>query len=130
MYLKFASTGTVHNTNSKSSPGTYSRQRKTSITLADIAAVKAIIDWDAVKEISDGHASLVKSSCRNGGLVDQNTWMRCKKELKYHPYKPVSRQQLNQADLPVAYVSFSVWGLGSIGKLKIISNLHEKIGHF
>ena len=77
---------TVHNLNSKQSPGdTYSGRPKTARSQQNIAAVKAVLDGDSVKPADDPTIS----SCRRNVLgLNPMTWQRiATKDLQYHSYK-------------------------------------------
>ena len=76
-------TGTVNNNNSKSSPGlTHSGRPRTVRTPANKAAVKAVMDRDATKEMGDNTRSPVSSARRNVLAIDKSSWTRIKTELR------------------------------------------------
>ena len=58
------------------------------------------MDRDAGKLIGDGNASPVSSGRQNALALDKSGWWRLAKDIKYHPYKAIRRQELNPADLP------------------------------
>ena len=109
IWEKQMATGTVNNNNSKSSPGlTHSGRPRTVRTPPNNAAVKTVMDRDATKEIGDATRSPVSSARRNVLAIDKSSWSRIKKELRYHPYKPVRRHQLLPQDLP-RRLAFCQW---------------------
>ena len=101
--------GTVNNCNSKSSPGdTHSGRPTTQRTAPNIAAVKAVMDRDATKQMGDATVSPVSSARRNILAIAKSSWSRIKLELRYHPYKPVRRHELKPQDLP-RRMQFCTW---------------------
>ena len=42
----------------------------------------------------------VSSGRQNALALDKSGWWRLAKDIKYHPYKAIRRQELNPADLP------------------------------
>lgn len=93
--------GTINNCNSKSRPGVnHSGRPRTVRTPGNTQAVKDVMDRDAGKVIGDRNASPVNSSRQNVLAVDKSSWSRIRKDLKYHPFKPVRRHELKPGDLP------------------------------
>ena len=83
IYDKQIANGTVHNLNSKTSPGpTHSGRPRTTRTPANTAAVKQVMDDDAAKRIGDGNVSPVSSARRNKLDMDKSSWSRIKKDLR------------------------------------------------
>ena len=83
---KFSQKFTVHNCNSKASPGeTHSGSHKTARTPENIEAVRAAVTADRTKDLFD---PTVVSGNRNGLGISQSTFHRIVKEdLKLHCYK-------------------------------------------
>ena len=103
--------GTVLNCNSKSSPGiTHSGRRRTVRTDPNKRRVKQVMDRDAVKQLGDGNHSPVSTSRRNALGISRSSWSRIKKDLNYHPYKPVYQQELKPQDY-ARRRAFSQWVL-------------------
>ena len=99
----------VNNCNSKTIPGpTYSWTPRTQRTPQNIAAVKAVMDRDALKMIGDSTVSPVSSARRNVLAMDKSTWSRIKLELIYHPYKPMRRHELKPQDF-ASRLDFCTW---------------------
>ena len=93
--------GTINNVNSSSSPGiTHSGRPRTQRTDQNKQAVKAVLDRDAQKRIGDAMVSPVNSARLNTLGLNKSTWCRLVKDLRYHPYKPLRRHELQPADLP------------------------------
>ena len=85
IWEKFRHNGTVNNCNSKSSPGqTYSGRPRTARTPPNCAAVKAVMDRDAVKVLgAPGPVSPVSSARRNPlADITKSSWSRIKVEIK------------------------------------------------
>ena len=92
---------TVHNLNSKDSPGqTFSGRPRTARTAASIAAQKALMDRDARKDWNDPNNSPVSTARRNRLGISKSTWSRVVQQEKWHPYKMLKVQNLTAADLP------------------------------
>ena len=53
-----------------------------------------------LQEIGDNTVSPVSSGRRNFLGMDKSSWWRLAGDLKYHPYKPIRRQELKPQDLP------------------------------
>ena len=89
---------TVHNLNSKTSPGvSYSGRLKSARTPENIEAVKNILDNDASKAVDDDS---VNTARKNELGLDKSSWSRIAKlDLKYHSYKLVVSQKLKPEDL-------------------------------
>ena len=89
---------TVHNLNSKSSPGeTFSGRPRSAITPENIQAVQDMLDRDCEKEYDDPSIN----SCRRNELgIDRSTMSRIiKQHLHYHCYKMIKCQALLDTDL-------------------------------
>ena len=109
MHKKFFALGTVNNVNSKNSPGaSFSGRTKTSTSDQNKQMVKAVMDRDRVKEHGDNTVSPVSSCRRNALGLDKSAWWRLAKDIRYHPYKPVRRHQLQPGDLP-RRLAFCQW---------------------
>ena len=75
--------GTVHNLNSKSSPGdTHSGRPRTVRTQPNCDAVKNILDRDSAKNLGDANVSPVSSSRRNPLNISQSSFVRIVKEIR------------------------------------------------
>ena len=91
--------GTVNNCNSKTSPGdTYSGRPKTRRTDENKTAVKTVLNRDTQKRLGDNTVSPINSARRNVLAIPKSSWSRITLELRYHPFKPVRRHQLEPAD--------------------------------
>ena len=90
MVAKFDKLFTVHNCNSKSSPGeSHSGHRKTVRTPANIEAVRAAVTADTTKELFDPS---VNTSSRNSLGLSASSFNRILKEdLKYHCFKMIKK---------------------------------------
>ena len=90
---------TVHNLNSKNSPGlSHSGRKRSARTPENIQAVKDILDTDAAKPAD---ADSINSARKNELGLSASTWCRiAKHDLKYHSYKLVVSQKLKPQDLP------------------------------
>ena len=109
IWVKQKGKGTVNNCNSKSSPGdTHSGRPRTQRTPQNLAAVKAVMDRDAPKQIGDSTVSPVSTARRNVLAIAKSSWSRMKLDLRYHPFKPVRRHELKPQDLP-RRVAFCTW---------------------
>ena len=92
---------TMHNLNSKDSPGqTFSGRPRTARTAANIAAQKALMDHDARKDWNDPNNSPVSTARRNRLGISKSTWSKVVQQEKWHPYKMLKVQKLTAADLP------------------------------
>ena len=101
IYSKQMKLGTVLNVNSSTSPGaSHSGRPKSVRTPRNVVRVKRTMDRDARKKIGDGDQSPVNSARRNRIGMDKSSWSRIGREIKYHPYRPVRRQELKPEDLP------------------------------
>jgi len=101
IWKKQMTKGTINNCNTKASPGvTHSGRPRTARTQANNVRVKAVMDRDSTKMIGAGDRSPVRSARRNGLGISPASWVRIKQDIKYHPYKPVRRQELKPADYP------------------------------
>lgn len=101
IWKKQLENGTVHNLNSKSSPGHgHSGRPRTTRNPVNIAAVKRAMDRDCGKGIGERGTSPVNSARRNTLGISKSSWSRIKTELRYHPYKPVRKHELKPEDLP------------------------------
>lgn len=91
--------GTVNNCNSSSSPGvSHSGRPRTARTPGNIVLVRDRMNRDSVKQIGDGNVSPVSTTRKNSLQLSKSSWCRISKDLKYHPYKPVRRHELINAD--------------------------------
>ena len=99
-YRKINQFSTLHNLNSKASPGpTYSGRPRTATTPAMAAQVRAVTEHDATKELNRAHSPV--STARHNALgLDKSAWCRIAKSEKLHPYKIVRSQKLEPADFP------------------------------
>ena len=101
--------GDDKNVNSKSSPGvTHSGRSKSSTSDQNKQRVKVVMDRDRVKRLGDNQVSPRSSGRRNALALDKSAWWRLAKELRYHPYKPVKRHELQAGDLP-RRLAFCQW---------------------
>ena len=101
LHKKFLALGRINNKNSKSSPGvTHSGRPKSSTSDQNKQRVKVVLDRDRVKRLGDNQVSPRSSARRNSLALDKSAWWRLTKELRYHPYKPVKRHELQAGDLP------------------------------
>ena len=101
VYKKQMLHGTVNNCNSSSSPGvTHSGRPRTVRTPGNTNRVRDRMNRDAVKEFGDGNVSPVSTARKNSVQLDKSSWCRIKNDLNYHPYKPIKRQKLTNADHP------------------------------
>ena len=118
---KQVSLGTINNVNSVKSPGvTHSGRRKTVNTNLVRNNVRNILDQDSVKELGDRATSPVSTARKNSLRISKSSWSRICCDIKYHPYKPIRRQELKQLDL-ARRVNFCQW----------ISNLTDnQLGNF
>ena len=121
LFDKQVSLGTINNVNSVKSPGvTHSGRRKTVNTNLVRNNVRNILDQDSVKELGDRATSPVSTARRNSLRISKSSWSRICCDIKYHPYKPIRRQELKQLDL-ARRVNFCQW----------ISNLTDnQLGNF
>lgn len=90
---------TVHNLNSKDSPGDSFSGRPRSVRIEEnISAVKAVLDGDTVKDPDDPSVN----SCRRNVLgIKPTSWHNiATKDLKYHSYKLEKSHGLNPEDFP------------------------------
>ena len=95
IWRKQMTLGTVHNCCSKSSPGdSYSGRPRTIRTPPNQQAVKQVMDRDAPKRRDDPTVSPVSSARRNVLGMAKSSWCRIRKDLRYHPYRVVRRQEL------------------------------------
>ena len=86
MHDKFNRLGTINNVNSKTSPGaTHSGRPKTSTSDQNKQRVKAVMDRDRVKELSDNAVSPISSGRRNALGLDKSAFWRLAEEVCYHP---------------------------------------------
>ena len=109
LHKKFFALGTINNVNSKSSPGvTHSGRPKSSTSDENKQRVKVVMDRDRVKRLGDNQVSPRSSGRRNALALDKSAWWRLAKELRYHPYKPVKRHELQAGDLP-RRLAFCQW---------------------
>lgn len=102
---------TMHNCNSKDSPGnTHSGRTRTVVTERNKRRVKRIMDRDSAKNLGriGRDQSPINSGRRNKLGISQTSWRRISAELKYHPYKAVRRQRLLDTDLP-RRINFCNW---------------------
>ena len=101
LHKKFLTLGRINNKNSKSSPGvTHSGRPKSSTSDQNKQRVKVVMNRDRVKRLGDNQVSPRSSARRNALALDKSAWWRLAKELRYHPYKPVKRHELQAGDLP------------------------------
>lgn len=92
---------TLHNCNSKSSPGpSNSGRRFTHVTERNSRRVKRVLDLDARKKLKNigREHSPINSSRRNRLGLARSTFLRICNKLKYHPYKAKRRQALREGD--------------------------------
>ena len=87
----------VHNLNSKLSPGnTYSGRPRSVRTPPNIQAVKDVLDEDAIK---DPDAPDINSARKNVLGISKSSWQRiAKDDLHYHSYKLIVSQKLKPED--------------------------------
>ena len=98
---KQAEKGTMNNCKKASSPGDcHSGRRYTVNTSVNRAGVKAVLDRDRNKMLGDATVSSVSSARRNVLGIGKSSYNRITNRLKYYPYKPICRHQLEPGDLP------------------------------
>ena len=101
--------GTVNNCCSKVSPGdSYSGRPKSARSNENVERVRATMDRDALKVLGDQNTSPVNSARRNSLGITKSTWSRIAKDINYHRYKPIRRQELKPEDLQ-RRVQFCDW---------------------
>lgn len=108
---KQLSNWTMHNCNSKKSPGrTFSGRKRTAVTERNKRRARRLMDADSKKELKNiGRDHSPINSCRRNRLgISPASWHRIAKEIEYHPYKAVRTQRLLDTDFP-RRVSFSEW---------------------
>ena len=87
--------GTILNCNKVSSPGeSHSGHRRSVNTPENQEAVKNVMDRDCAKQLGDATVSPVSTARRNVLAMGHSFWARIKKEIRYHPYKPIRRHKL------------------------------------
>ena len=102
---------TMHNCNSKTSPGgTWSGRRRTVTTERVQRRVKRVMDRDPrrdLRNIGRDH-SPINTGRRNCLGISRASWHRNCSLLKYHPYKAIRQQKLKDTDFP-RRVAFCNW---------------------
>ena len=97
-YVKLSRSSTLHNLNSKASPGqTHSGRPRTAQTAANVAAVRALTAHDAAKDLERAH-SPVSTARQNVLGIAKSTWSRICKSEKLNCYKMVRSQKLLPGD--------------------------------